>query len=70
MFRAQAWLAEVEGILPARGEQARRQSGMYDTQNPPAINSCAQDRERYSICAASVQRALRGKGPGLLCMYF
>ncbi|XP_036769503.1 formin-binding protein 1 isoform X15 [Manis pentadactyla] len=41
----EAWLAEVEGILPARGEQARRQSGMYDTQNPPAINSCAQDRE-------------------------
>ncbi|KAK2490655.1 hypothetical protein MC885_009715 [Smutsia gigantea] len=41
----EAWLAEVEGILPARSEQARRQSGMYDTQNPPAINSCAQDRE-------------------------
>ncbi|XP_024618255.1 formin-binding protein 1 isoform X4 [Neophocaena asiaeorientalis asiaeorientalis] len=41
----EAWLAEVEGRLPARSEQARRQSGMYDVQNPPAINSCAQDRE-------------------------
>ncbi|XP_057403919.1 formin-binding protein 1 isoform X12 [Balaenoptera acutorostrata] len=41
----EAWLAEVEGRLPARSEQARRQSGMYDVQNPPAVNSCAQDRE-------------------------
>ncbi|KAM6169385.1 formin-binding protein 1 isoform 3-T3 [Rhynchocyon petersi] len=41
----EAWLAEVEGRLPARSEQARRQSGMYDVQNPPSVNSCAQDRE-------------------------
>ncbi|XP_027623104.1 formin-binding protein 1 isoform X10 [Tupaia chinensis] len=41
----EAWLAEVEGRLPARSEQARRQSAMYDSQNPPAVNSCAQDRE-------------------------
>ncbi|KAL2782160.1 formin-binding protein 1 isoform 2 [Daubentonia madagascariensis] len=41
----EAWLAEVEGRLPARGEQARRQSGLYDSQNPPAVNNCAQDRE-------------------------
>ncbi|XP_029058177.1 formin-binding protein 1 isoform X5 [Monodon monoceros] len=41
----EAWLAEVEGRLPARSEQARRQSGMYDVQNPPAVNNCAQDRE-------------------------
>ncbi|XP_061055751.1 formin-binding protein 1 isoform X5 [Eubalaena glacialis] len=41
----EAWLAEVEGRLPVRSEQARRQSGMYDVQNPPAVNSCAQDRE-------------------------
>ncbi|XP_059957631.1 formin-binding protein 1 isoform X6 [Mesoplodon densirostris] len=41
----EAWLAEVEGRLPARSEQARRQSGMYDVQNAPAVNSCAQDRE-------------------------
>ncbi|XP_066896630.1 formin-binding protein 1 isoform X20 [Kogia breviceps] len=41
----EAWLAEAEGRLPARSEQARRQSGMYDAQSPPAVNSCAQDRE-------------------------
>uniref|UniRef100_A0A8D1BNM4 Formin binding protein 1 n=1 Tax=Sus scrofa TaxID=9823 RepID=A0A8D1BNM4_PIG len=41
----EAWLAEVEGRLPARSDQARRQSGMYDLQNPPAVNNCAQDRE-------------------------
>ncbi|KAG8516105.1 Formin-binding protein 1 [Galemys pyrenaicus] len=41
----EAWLAEVEGRLPARGDQARRQSGMYDAQNPPAVANCAQDRE-------------------------
>ncbi|XP_046307266.1 formin-binding protein 1 isoform X12 [Marmota monax] len=41
----EAWLAEVEGRLPARGEQARRQSGMYDGQGAPTANSCAQDRE-------------------------
>ncbi|ELV11786.1 Formin-binding protein 1 [Tupaia chinensis] len=48
----EAWLAEVEGRLPARSEQARRQSAMYDSQNPPAVNSCAQDRERYSSAQA------------------
>ncbi|XP_039331099.2 formin-binding protein 1 isoform X21 [Saimiri boliviensis] len=41
----EAWLAEVEGRLPARSEQMRRQSGLYDSQNPPAVNNCAQDRE-------------------------
>ncbi|XP_027946273.1 formin-binding protein 1 isoform X1 [Eumetopias jubatus] len=41
----EAWLAEVEGRLPARSEQARRQSGMFDTQNPATVNNCAQDRE-------------------------
>uniref|UniRef100_A0A8C7BFZ6 Formin binding protein 1 n=1 Tax=Neovison vison TaxID=452646 RepID=A0A8C7BFZ6_NEOVI len=41
----EAWLAEVEGRLPARSEQARRQSGMFDAQNPATVNSCAQDRE-------------------------
>ncbi|XP_037350209.1 formin-binding protein 1 isoform X9 [Talpa occidentalis] len=41
----EAWLAEVEGRLPARGDQARRQSGMYEAQNPPAVANCAQDRE-------------------------
>ncbi|XP_077904598.1 formin-binding protein 1 isoform X11 [Ictidomys tridecemlineatus] len=42
----EAWLAEVEGRLPTRGEQARRQSGMYDGQGAPTTaNSCAQDRE-------------------------
>ncbi|XP_039085590.1 formin-binding protein 1 isoform X5 [Hyaena hyaena] len=41
----EAWLAEVEGRLPARSDQARRQSGMYDAQNPATVNNCAQDRE-------------------------
>uniref|UniRef100_A0ABI7YFQ9 Formin binding protein 1 n=1 Tax=Felis catus TaxID=9685 RepID=A0ABI7YFQ9_FELCA len=41
----EAWLAEVEGRLPARGDQARRQSGMYEAQNPTTVNNCAQDRE-------------------------
>ncbi|XP_014302531.1 formin-binding protein 1 [Myotis lucifugus] len=43
----EAWLAEVEGRLPARGEQ-RRQSGLYDAQPAPAVNNCAQARERYT----------------------
>ncbi|TFK08337.1 motilin receptor [Platysternon megacephalum] len=43
--RYQGWLAEVEGRLPVRTEQTRRQSGMYDTQNTSAVNNCAQDRE-------------------------
>lgn len=46
----QGWLAEVEGRLPARTEQSRRQSGVYEAQNASGVNSCAQDRERYSIC--------------------
>ncbi|XP_052578694.1 formin-binding protein 1 isoform X16 [Peromyscus californicus insignis] len=41
----EAWLAEVEGRLPARSEQARRQSGMYDGQTHPTVTNCAQDRE-------------------------
>ncbi|XP_049752947.1 formin-binding protein 1 isoform X5 [Elephas maximus indicus] len=41
----EAWLAEVEGRLSARNEQVRRQSGVYDAQNPPSVNNCAQDRE-------------------------
>lgn len=49
-FHWQGWLAEVEGRLPSRTEQARRQSGLYEAQNTSAVNSCAQDRERYSIC--------------------
>lgn len=51
----QAWLAEVEGRLPAR-----RQSGLYDSQTAPAVNNCAQDRERYSIWVAR----RRAGGPG------
>ncbi|NWT70150.1 FNBP1 protein, partial [Prunella himalayana] len=41
----EGWLAEVEGRLPARSEQPRRQSGLYEAQNPSGVNSCAQDRE-------------------------
>ncbi|KFO85335.1 Formin-binding protein 1, partial [Buceros rhinoceros silvestris] len=41
----EGWLAEVEGRLPTRTEQARRQSGLYESQNTSAVNSCAQDRE-------------------------
>ncbi|XP_041530113.1 formin-binding protein 1 isoform X13 [Microtus oregoni] len=41
----EAWLAEVEGRLPARSEQARRQSGMYDGQTHQTVTNCAQDRE-------------------------
>ncbi|NXT03287.1 FNBP1 protein, partial [Jacana jacana] len=41
----EGWLAEVEGRLPARTDQARRQSGLYEGQNTAAVNSCAQDRE-------------------------
>ncbi|NWV72212.1 FNBP1 protein, partial [Malurus elegans] len=39
----EGWLAEVEGRLPARTEQPRRQSGVYEAQNPSGVNSCAQD---------------------------
>ncbi|XP_013362122.1 PREDICTED: formin-binding protein 1 isoform X2 [Chinchilla lanigera] len=41
----EAWLAEVEGRLPGRGDPGRRQSGMYEGQQPPAGHNCAQDRE-------------------------
>ncbi|KAM6184075.1 formin-binding protein 1 isoform 2-T2 [Erethizon dorsatum] len=41
----EAWLAEVEGRLPGRGDPVRRQSGMYESQQPPATHNCAQDRE-------------------------
>ncbi|XP_066188842.1 formin-binding protein 1 isoform X8 [Sylvia atricapilla] len=41
----EGWLAEVEGRLPARTEQPRRQSGVYEAQNASGVNSCAQDRE-------------------------
>ncbi|XP_068888115.1 formin-binding protein 1 isoform X17 [Aphelocoma coerulescens] len=41
----EGWLADVEGRLPARTEQPRRQSGVYEAQNPSGVNSCAQDRE-------------------------
>uniref|UniRef100_A0A8C3NUH1 Formin binding protein 1 n=1 Tax=Cyanoderma ruficeps TaxID=181631 RepID=A0A8C3NUH1_9PASS len=41
----EGWLAEVEGRLPARTEQPRRQSGLYEAQNASGVNSCAQDRE-------------------------
>ncbi|XP_066418885.1 formin-binding protein 1 isoform X16 [Molothrus aeneus] len=41
----EGWLAEVEGRLPARSEQSRRQSGVYEAQNASGVNSCAQDRE-------------------------
>ncbi|XP_075572179.1 formin-binding protein 1 isoform X1 [Pelecanus crispus] len=41
----EGWLADVEGRLPMRTEQARRQSGLYEAQNTSAVNSCAQDRE-------------------------
>ncbi|XP_019396329.1 PREDICTED: formin-binding protein 1 isoform X3 [Crocodylus porosus] len=41
----EGWLAEVEGRLPMRTEQTRRQSGLYETQNTSAVNNCAQDRE-------------------------
>ncbi|NXH41328.1 FNBP1 protein, partial [Dicaeum eximium] len=41
----EGWLAEVEGRLSARTEQPRRQSGVYEAQNPSGVNSCAQDRE-------------------------
>ncbi|KAM8796748.1 formin-binding protein 1 isoform 2-T2 [Eudromia elegans] len=41
----EGWLAEVEGRLPMRTDQARRQSSLYEAQNTSALNSCAQDRE-------------------------
>lgn len=41
----EGWLAEVEGRLPARNDNSRRQSGLYETQNTAPVNNCAQDRE-------------------------
>ncbi|XP_073412025.1 formin-binding protein 1 isoform X13 [Dendrobates tinctorius] len=42
----EGWLAEVEGRLPARNDNSRRQSALYETQNTTTpVNNCAQDRE-------------------------
>ncbi|KAJ8339185.1 hypothetical protein SKAU_G00359710 [Synaphobranchus kaupii] len=46
----EGWLAEVEGRLPVKSDPARRQSGLYETQNSTPVNNtpvnnCAQDRE-------------------------
>ncbi|CAH2315984.1 formin-binding 1 isoform X4 [Pelobates cultripes] len=41
----EGWLAEVEGRLPVRNDNSRRQSGLYETQNTTTANNCAQDRE-------------------------
>ncbi|XP_077160997.1 formin-binding protein 1 isoform X10 [Paroedura picta] len=41
----EGWLAEVEGRLPVRSEQTRRQSGACEPQNTLTVNHCAQDRE-------------------------
>ncbi|XP_041050492.1 formin-binding protein 1 isoform X4 [Carcharodon carcharias] len=40
----EAWLAEVEGRLPAKIDQPRRPSEMHELQST-AVNNCAQDRE-------------------------
>uniref|UniRef100_UPI00398F6ACD formin-binding protein 1 isoform X3 n=1 Tax=Pristiophorus japonicus TaxID=55135 RepID=UPI00398F6ACD len=40
----EAWLAEVEGRLPAKTDQPRRQSELYELQST-VVNNCAQDRE-------------------------
>ncbi|XP_066896633.1 formin-binding protein 1 isoform X23 [Kogia breviceps] len=58
----EAWLAEAEGRLPARSEQARRQSGMYDAQSPPAVNSCAQDRESSPDGSYTEERSQESEG--------
>ncbi|KAM9306483.1 formin-binding protein 1 isoform 2-T2 [Pholidichthys leucotaenia] len=43
----EGWLAEVEERMPSKSDTHRR-SGVYETQNNPAVvsNNCAQDRER------------------------
>ncbi|XP_069603616.1 formin-binding protein 1 isoform X15 [Ranitomeya imitator] len=42
----EGWLAEVEGRLPARNDNSRRQSALYETQNTTTpVSNCAQDRE-------------------------
>ncbi|XP_077140872.1 formin-binding protein 1 isoform X17 [Ranitomeya variabilis] len=42
----EGWLAEVEGRLPARNDNSRRQSALYETQNTTMpVSNCAQDRE-------------------------
>ncbi|XP_032721975.1 formin-binding protein 1 isoform X11 [Lontra canadensis] len=58
----EAWLAEVEGRLPARSEQARRQSGMFDAQNPATVNSCAQDRESSPDGSYTEEQSQEGEG--------
>ncbi|XP_027946274.1 formin-binding protein 1 isoform X2 [Eumetopias jubatus] len=58
----EAWLAEVEGRLPARSEQARRQSGMFDTQNPATVNNCAQDRESSPDGSYTEEQSQEGEG--------
>ncbi|XP_067868387.1 formin-binding protein 1 isoform X3 [Heterodontus francisci] len=40
----EAWLAEVEGRLPAKTDQPQRQSEICELQST-AVNNCAQDRE-------------------------
>ncbi|KAM9306488.1 formin-binding protein 1 isoform 7-T7 [Pholidichthys leucotaenia] len=42
----EGWLAEVEERMPSKSDTHRR-SGVYETQNNPAVvsNNCAQDRE-------------------------
>ncbi|XP_078282324.1 formin-binding protein 1 isoform X11 [Rhinoraja longicauda] len=40
----EAWLAEVEGRLPAKSDQTRRQSEMFESQSS-VVNNCPQDRE-------------------------
>ncbi|XP_025743736.1 formin-binding protein 1 isoform X8 [Callorhinus ursinus] len=58
----EAWLAEVEGRLPARSEQARRQSGMFDAQNPATVNNCAQDRESSPDGSYTEEQSQEGEG--------
>ncbi|XP_078502349.1 formin-binding protein 1 isoform X4 [Lissotriton helveticus] len=42
----EGWLAEVEGRLPTRNDNSRRQSEVYEAQNNSTVNNnCAQDRE-------------------------
>ncbi|XP_067868392.1 formin-binding protein 1 isoform X8 [Heterodontus francisci] len=43
----EAWLAEVEGRLPAKTDQPQRQSEICELQST-AVNNCAQDRERHN----------------------
>ncbi|XP_063792760.1 formin-binding protein 1 isoform X6 [Pseudophryne corroboree] len=45
VHKFESWLAEVEGRLPVRNDNSRRQSGLYETQNAAPVNNCVQDRE-------------------------